>query len=82
MRGWETSVSEPPTFILRACPVVRGGMRDRHHIAEEPCAVKVASTVLETGGAGDGPAEFNRPTSLTRGANYQRTSKLFYIYNQ
>ena len=61
MRGWETSVSEPPTFILRACPVVRGGMRDRHHIAEEPCAVKVASTVLETGGAGDGPAEFNRP---------------------
>ena len=68
MRGWETSVSEPPTFILRACPVVRGGMRDRHHIAEEPCAVKVASTVLETGGAGDGPAEFNRQT----GGNTER----------
>ena len=65
MRGWETSVSEPPTFILKASLVVRGGMRDRHHIAEEPCAVKVASTVLETGGAGDGLAEFNRPNDGT-----------------
>ena len=34
-------------------------MCDRHHSTEEPCAVKVASTVLETGGAGDGLAEFN-----------------------
>lgn len=54
-------VFEPPTFILRAFLVVREGMCDRHHVTEEPCAAKVASTVLETGGAGDGPAEFNRP---------------------
>ena len=52
-------------------------MRDRHHIAEEPCAVKVASTVLETGGAGDGPAEFNRPASRPRGANHQHTSDFY-----
>ena len=42
-------------------------MYDRHHFIEEPCAVKVASTVLETGGAGDGPAEFNRPPPANAG---------------
>jgi len=35
-------------------------MFDRHHATEEPCAGKLASTVLETGGAGDGLAEFNQ----------------------
>ncbi len=47
-------------IILRTSLVVRGGMHDKHHITEEPCAGKLASTVLETGGAGDGLAEFNR----------------------
>ena len=35
-------------------------MYDRHHFIEEPCAGKLASTVLKTGGVGDDLAEFNR----------------------
>jgi hypothetical protein len=37
----------------------RGGVYDRHHFIEEPCEVKVSSTVLKTGGVGDDLAEFN-----------------------
>ena len=35
-------------------------MYDKHHYIEEPCAGKLASTVLKTGGVGDDLAEFNQ----------------------
>ena len=35
-------------------------MYDKHQYIEEPCAVKVASTVLKTGGVGNDLAEFNQ----------------------
>ncbi len=34
-------------------------MRDKHQIIEEPCEVKVSSTVLKTNGVGDNFVEFN-----------------------
>ena len=35
-------------------------MRDKHQFIEEPCEVKVSSTVLKTNGVGDNLVEFNR----------------------
>jgi hypothetical protein len=51
-------------------------MYDRHHFIEEPCEVKVSSTVLKTGGVGDDLAEFNRQ----RAAHAERTTIHFQAF--
>jgi putative transposase len=40
------------------------GTHDKSQIIEEPCEVKVSSTVLETNGAGDNLVEFNQQNCL------------------
>jgi len=37
-------------------------MRNKHHIIEEPCEIKVSCTVLKTNGVGDSLVEFNGDT--------------------
>ncbi len=37
-------------------------MHDKHQVTEEPCEFKGSCTVLQTSGAGDSLAEFNRST--------------------
>src|SRR5687767_5979399 len=44
----------------------------RDHSTEEPCAAKVASTVLKTSGRGDPLAEFNR--ALRFGVQWRKRS--------
>ncbi len=39
------------------------GMLDKHQDIEEPCEVKVSSTVLKTNGVGDNLVEFNQTKS-------------------
>ena len=51
-------------------------MYDRHHFIEEPCAGKLASTVLKTGGVGDDLAEFNRPDAALPANLWIRTQRL------
>jgi hypothetical protein len=45
----------------------------RDHSTEEPCAAKVACTVLKTSGRGDPLAEFNR--ALRFGVLWRKTSQ-------
>ena len=63
-------------------------MRDKHQFIEEPCEVKVSSTVLKTNGVGDNLVEFNRSAqdaqkilflnlrSYSKGIYYKRVIEL------
>ncbi|ALB39336.1 hypothetical protein AA650_13995 [Anabaena sp. WA102] len=46
-------------------------MRDKHQIIEEPCEVKVSSTVLKTNGVGDNLVEFTELAVCSNGEVFE-----------
>jgi hypothetical protein len=45
----------------RLSPMGNRGMHEKHQVTEEPCEVKISSTVLEARRSGDTPTLANRP---------------------
>ncbi len=44
----------------RLSPMGNRGMHDKHQVTEEPCEVKISSTVLEARRSGDTPTLANK----------------------
>lgn len=44
----------------RLNPTGNRGMREKHQVTEEPCEVKISSTVLEARRSGDAPTLANK----------------------